>query len=145
MAIKNILRGAEYLSHNIDHAPMRRPLRVPLRALTVFPIALTVALFWVCNKFVKEPCRTSTLSGEQWVMELLKGNRRRFRENVRMEPETFVILRDLLLQTGGIWPSRWVGVDEKLALFLYTVGHGATNREAQKRFQRSGCTISLYV
>jgi hypothetical protein len=38
--------------------------------------------------------------------------------------------------------TKTVSVEEAVAIFLYIVGRGASNRDAQERFQHSGETIS---
>jgi hypothetical protein len=42
----------------------------------------------------------------------------------------------------GLKPSRRTSVIEKVAMFLYTIALGATNRQVQERFQHSGETVS---
>ncbi|CEO96901.1 DDE Tnp4 domain-containing protein [Plasmodiophora brassicae] len=106
-------------------------------------LPLMVAAAWYSVMYLlKTPRRTSSLSGKAWVDELLAGNHRRFREVMRMEPETFHQLKLLLLDKDLLRPSRWVSVEEKLAIFLFIAGHAASNRDAQERFQRSGWTIT---
>jgi hypothetical protein len=104
-------------------------------------VGMLVALWYTVTYLCKVPCRTSVLTGEAWVNELLSGNRRRFRENLRMNPETWHYLQNLLIHRG-LGPSRYVSVNEKMAIFLFIVGHAASNRQAQERFQRSGWTIT---
>ena len=94
-------------------------------------LCLFVAAFYVVAHLIKEPCRTSKLTGEQWVQELLTGNARRFREVFRMTKPTYLFIRDLLLEKGLISASRYISVDEKLAIF-FIIGHNATNRAAQE-------------
>jgi hypothetical protein len=59
-----------------------------------------------------------------------------------MPVTTLLDLRDWILECGLIAPSRHVTIEEQLVMFLWMVGHGTTNREAQEQFQHSGDTIS---
>lgn len=87
--------------------------------------------------------RTSILTGARWTEELLNGSDVRFREVARMEKNVFGELVEVL---GGIGlhSTRGVAVQEQVLIFLYVVGHHASNRDAQERFQHSGDTISLH-
>ncbi|XP_052305353.1 protein ALP1-like [Populus trichocarpa] len=42
----------------------------------------------------------------------------------------------------GLKPSRRMSVIEKVAMFLFTIAVGASNRQVQERFQHSGETVS---
>ena len=94
------------------------------------------------NHVVKEPCHTSALSGESWIEELLLGSPRRFRNQMRMHPETFEQILDTMVTRKILQSSRYVSAKEKIAIFLFIAGHAASNRQAQERFQRSGWTIT---
>ena len=106
---------------------------------------LPAILWWSVMHVVKEPCHTSALGGEKWVNELLHGNPRRCRSQLRMQPDTFLQLLNMLEKKSALKPSRYVSAKEKLATFLYIVGNAASNRQAQERFQRSGWTITQSV
>ena len=51
------------------------------------------------------------------------------------------LLRELQAWTG-LRDSRYVKMEEQVAVFLHFCVTGATNRHLQERFQRSGDTIS---
>jgi len=98
---------------------------------------------WYAESFcIEQLCRTSTLPGLLWVQELVSGNPVRIYENLRMSAPIFKRLRQELLNSGLIAPTRNMSVDEMLAIFLFPVSHSSKNRDAQERFQRSGETIS---
>src|SRR5690349_5838880 len=107
-----------------------------------FPLIFYPGLYWAVQHVIKEPCHTSSLSGKAWVTELLHGNPRRFRNQMRMQRETFSTIIHIMLEKGVLGPSRHVSVEEKFAIFLYVVGQNASNRQTQERFQRSGWTIT---
>ncbi|KAH9099525.1 hypothetical protein Ae201684P_018538 [Aphanomyces euteiches] len=111
----------------------------------MIPSWLPPVMWWTVSHVVKDQCHTSSVRGDAWVGELLKGNTRRFRNQLRMQPETFLTLLSMLAEKESLQPSRYVSTKEKLATFLYVVGHGALNRQAQERFQRSGWTITQSI
>ena len=77
-----------------------------------------VASWYATTYIVKDPCRTSALTGQQWVEELMEGNSRRFRENMRMQKSTFFWIHELLLKRRLLKSSRWVSVEEKICIFF---------------------------
>ena len=114
-------------------------MELPALLIPICPIQ-----WYAVTYLIKEPCRDSPLSGQAWVEQLLQGNPRRFRQNLRMDRNSYIYIRDLLLTKGLLEDSRHISVDEKLFIFLYIIGQRATNRNAQERFQRSGQTINKY-
>ena len=78
------------------------------------------------------------------MRELVLGNPVRIHETLRMSLPVFNQLKQELSQYG-LTPTRNMGTDEQLAIFLFTVSQSAKNRDAQERFQRSGETISRNV
>lgn len=92
---------------------------------------------------VKE-CRTSSLTGKQYIAELLapSTNSRRVLEVLRMSREIFLELCQWLEDRGLLTSTRFVNVDEQVAMFVWTIGHNASNRDVQERFQHSGDTVS---
>ncbi|ETV72631.1 hypothetical protein H257_12381 [Aphanomyces astaci] len=103
------------------------------------------AAWWAANYVIKEACHTSALKGDEWISELLLGNPRRFRNQLRMLPSTFMMLLKMLQTKYSLKSSRFVSAREKLATFLYVVGQANSNRGAQERFQRSGWTITQSI
>ncbi|KAF8995338.1 hypothetical protein BDZ89DRAFT_908856, partial [Hymenopellis radicata] len=65
-----------------------------------------------------EPKRTSILTGERWLRELLAGNDDRFSEQFGMGKETFRILLKELSAIYGFKRSRYVSAEERLAIIL---------------------------
>jgi len=71
-------------------------------------------------------------------------NPRRFLEIFRMKIEVFHFLCSELQSKGGLISSRYIALDEKVGMFLWTIAHEASNRAVQERFQHSGDTVSRY-
>jgi hypothetical protein len=89
----------------------------------------------------KEPYHTSILTGEGWVMELLAGHPERIRCELGMHHDVFVELISELRRMGYT-NSKYVSLEEQLAIFLYACVTGLTIRHLGERFQRSNETIS---
>ncbi len=86
------------------------------------------------------PYHTSILSGEAWVQELLTGHPMRIRNELGVYRQTFFTLVQTL-QDIGIRSSRYVTIEEQVAIFLYTVVTGLSSTHIGERFQRSPATI----
>jgi hypothetical protein len=95
----------------------------------------------ICALYVKQPYHTSLLSGEGWVQELLNGHPRRIQCELGITKEVFEQLIHELRSMGHT-RSKFVSLEEQLAIFLYTSVTGLTIRHVGERFQRSNATIS---
>ncbi|GMP46656.1 hypothetical protein CsSME_00014718 [Camellia sinensis var. sinensis] len=93
--------------------------------------AATVAATYATNYLIKEPCRTSCLTGGMWMVELQEENWTRIFENFRMEKEVFYQLCNLLQTNYGLQTGRQVSVQEQVAIFLFIVGGDIRNRNVQ--------------
>ncbi|KAG5549328.1 hypothetical protein RHGRI_014620 [Rhododendron griersonianum] len=93
---------------------------------------------------VKEPCRTSALTGVEWLAELNVGHPKRMYQSFRMSKTNFFALCELLESRYGLEEGKRISVQEQVAIFLWVVGQRANNRNAQERFQHSGETISRH-
>jgi hypothetical protein len=89
----------------------------------------------------REPYHTSILSGEAWVLELLTGHPERIRCELGVHREVFVELISELRALGHS-SSRFVSLEEQLAIFLYSCVTGLTVRHTGERFQRANETIT---
>lgn len=87
------------------------------------------------------PYHTSALSGEGWVIELLTGHPERIRCELGMHAHVFAQII-LELRALGCSDSKFVSLEEQLAIFLYTAVTGLSIRHVGERFQRSNETIS---
>lgn len=104
-------------------------------------IAISTALY--VNTFLPiQYVHTSSRTGRRYTAEILRAHPRRVMKLIRMPITTFLDLRDWIVERGLLSPSRHISVEEQLVTFLWTIGHGASNRETQEQFQHSGETIS---
>lgn len=92
----------------------------------------------------KQPYHTSALSGMAWVNELLTGHPDRIRCELGVRRHVFYVLLNLL-RDSGCRDSKYVMLEEQLAIFLYACVTGLSVRHLGERFQRSNDTISKYV
>ncbi|KAK2637453.1 hypothetical protein Ddye_032245 [Dipteronia dyeriana] len=99
------------------------------------------AVYYHNNFLVKERCRNSPHTRSMFIMELLKGNDRRYHVQFRMEKHVFIKLCDRL-RSYGLTSTKGVGIEEGVSMFLMTLGHGVGNRIIYEQFQHSGETVS---
>lgn len=92
----------------------------------------------------REPCRTSTLSGHVFVHDILNGPSKINTELFQMERHVFLLLCLLFREKGFLEDSRYLCVEEQMAIFLMTISHNTRNRFLQDIFQHSGETIHRY-
>ena len=82
----------------------------------------------------KEPCRTSSHTDYKFVMEILNGHEDRCHQQFRMEKHIFQKLLVVLEQQYNFTKAKRMPLEEALAMFLITLGHGFSNRMVQERF-----------
>jgi hypothetical protein len=93
--------------------------------------------------YEKTPYHDSALSGIAWVLELLNGHP----ERIHRELGVHKLFRALLitLQEAGYRQSKFVMLEEQLAIFLYICVTGLSLRHVCEHFQRASETASKYV
>jgi hypothetical protein len=113
-----------------------------LVAITLQLSLLLPTLMRLIHRYhMKEPYHTSILSGYAWVQELLHGHPERIRTELGVHKEVFyALIREL--QSMGHGNSKYVTLEEQLAIFLYTSVTGLSIRHVGERFQRANGTIS---
>lgn len=92
--------------------------------------------------FHRQPLHNSILTGYDWVAELIEEKKptRMFR-SYRMTKPVFRPLCAALDNADRQTPWSRVSVEEKSAIFLYSIAKSASNSDLQERFQHSGETI----
>ena len=121
--------------------PQRVQIQLVHLAALLVTIVVPTILQIIRSLYVKEPYHTSILSGEGWVQELLHGHPGRIRCELGVPKEVFQQLI-IELRSMGYTDSRYITLEEQLAIFLYTCVTGLTIRHVGERFQRSNDTIS---
>jgi hypothetical protein len=78
--------------------------------------------------------------GSNWVTKYLSSDAQLFAES-RLRQQVFNALVGLVIE-GGVY-SRQASVEEKLLIFLYICGNGASYRNVKYRYKRSLQTVSV--
>jgi hypothetical protein len=118
--------------------------RTILVAITLQLALLLPTLMQLIFRYhMKEPYHTSILSGYAWVQELLNGHPERIRTELGVHKEVFLALIKEL-RSMGHGDTKYVTLDEQLAIFLYTSVTGLSVRHVGERFQRANGTVSKY-
>ena len=117
------------------------------RILLVWAAAYVVHLIMTAANLAASPIidripyHTSALSGHAWVLELLNGHPDRIKNELGMRKHVFHTLV-AALRASGLQDSRYIMLEEKLAIFLYMSVTGLRIRHVGERFQHSNETIS---
>jgi hypothetical protein len=137
-------RSMDDLSQDEEYiARARIRQRLQQYAALFLSIILTAVSALVVAERTKKPeaYHTSILTGEGWVMELLAGHPERIRCELGVRQHVFAALVSDLRAMGHL-NSKFVSLEEQLAIFLYSCVTGLTIRHVGERFQRSNETIS---
>ncbi|KAK1315565.1 hypothetical protein QJS10_CPA05g01979 [Acorus calamus] len=92
----------------------------------------------------KEPMHTSPHRGFHRVQELLGGHWERSHVMLRMEPPVFAHFCEEFRRKNLLKDTRYVVVEEAMALFLITLGQNERVRPMREWFQRSSETCSRH-
>ncbi|KAL8512771.1 hypothetical protein ACS0TY_019050 [Phlomoides rotata] len=121
------------------------------RTLVVFVFVFGFAILW-WNKYVlgrlRSPRRFSLLDSMpgqiRSLHDLVYANDDDCKDALRMDRAAFGGLCDLLQTIGGLRNSKYVSVQEKVAMFFSILAHHTKNRSIKFQFKRSGHTVSKY-
>ncbi|CAH9106808.1 unnamed protein product [Cuscuta europaea] len=91
------------------------------------------------------PCRTSILTGNAYIDELMTCHPLRCYESFRMNPHVFLRLCERLNNLDVLHDSRYIRVEEQLGIGLLVLCQGAGQCTCAERFQHSMRTIHLCV
>jgi hypothetical protein len=128
------------MDHQVQLAMRQRLQRLTVLLVTSI-LAAAAAVLQSLYPNDPIPYHTSILTGEGWVTELLHGNPRCIRCKLGVHHHVFEALVSELRGMGHT-NSRFVSLEEQLAIFLYSCVTGLTIRHTGERFQRSNETIS---
>jgi hypothetical protein len=106
-------------------------------------VALSSAV-QLCTEQSSLLMHTSSLSGIAWVTELLTGHPERIKCELGVRRHVFDVLVNLLRQ-AGLKDSKYILLEEQLAIFLYASVTSLSTCHIGECFQRSNDTISKYV
>ncbi|XP_062112560.1 uncharacterized protein LOC133823730 [Humulus lupulus] len=108
-----------------------------------------ILLYFACEEYnqlylSKQPCRNSALSGHEYVMEVLHGHWSRCYDLLRMNKDVFKLFCGVLKEIFLLKNSRYLSVEEQVAMFLFVIDHNERHRVVVERFQHSISTTSHY-
>ena len=106
--------------------------------------AALAAIDYSQTYYDKTPYHDSALSGAALVCELLTGHPKRIRKELGVHKHVFQALIVALQDAGHTW-SKFVTLEEQLAMFLYTCVTGLSLIHVCKCFQQAPETASKYV
>ncbi|XP_020249197.1 uncharacterized protein LOC109826581 [Asparagus officinalis] len=110
-------------------------------------IVAAIGAWYYTKHMVKESSRTHEEEDERtylrksWIRNLI-CNANNCVEQLRMNPQAFKRLCDVLCTRGGLVASRNVTIEEIVAMFLHILAHNVKNRTSKTDFYRSNETIS---
>ena len=123
----------------------RREIRNRLTRLAflITHIILSSVIAILSSVYTNQPeqYHTSILIGQGWVLELLTGHSERICCKLGLHRHVFLNLISELCEMGHA-DSRFVSLEEQLAIFLYCCVTGLTICHVGEHFQRSNETIS---
>ena len=104
-------------------------------------LLLLLATFYFCQQ--PQIASNRLYSGQEYTDNLFNcSNNVCIQDQLYIQLNTFYSLRDWLVSNTKLKGSRKVSIEEKLVTFIYIASTEASNRQAQKRFNCSTCTIS---
>lgn len=112
-------------------------------AALMIAILITNLVSILKSHYSKEPWHTSILTGQMWVMELLTGHPEHIHTELGVHHHVFYALIDELHEIGHS-DSKYVTLEEQLAISLYCSVTGLTIRHLGEQFQSSNETISKW-
>ena len=83
----------------------------------------------------KQPCRNSVLTRHDYVLEILNGNNSRCYEQLRMTKHVFLSLHNVLKEKELLKNSRYITVEEQVAMLLYVISHNERHHVVGERYQ----------
>ncbi|XP_042962482.1 uncharacterized protein LOC122296751 [Carya illinoinensis] len=85
------------------------------------------------------------LRGREYIVAILNGHPKNCKNMFRMEVYAFQALCNTLRTDSILESTREVSVEEAVAMFAFTVGHGTVQQVKGDRFQHSSETINRHV
>ena len=132
----------------IDHKHRQRLHMIQKQMMMIVSLVMVVVAVILASDEeelaqLRLPYHTSVLTGEGCVMELLAGHPQCIYTELRVSHEVFVALIDELCCMGHT-DSKFVSLEEQVAIFLYTSVTGLTVQHSGEIFQQSNDTIAKY-
>ena len=130
------------MENNESEEKRRALLTISAYLITV---ASAAAVIYASPHYWKQDYHTSALTGEAWVQELIHGHPDRICTELGVRLHIFLALVFTLRTKCGLTDSKYIQLEEQVAIFLYMSVTGLSIRHVGERFQRSNETISKYI
>lgn len=114
------------------------------KRLLMMLLSLLILLKVKKRKNGRQKVLTSSLSGKEYMKELLIGPSVVMYDKFRMDKSSFMKLCCYFRQKNWLVDSKYIDVEEKMAMFLSIICHNCRNRIVRYRYQHSGQTVSKY-
>lgn len=98
-----------------------------MAAAMVVQLIVGILIAYMTPFLDKEPYHTSILSGHTWVQELVNGHPDRIKNELGMRKDVFRALVQEL-RACGLRDSKYITLDEQVAVFFYTCVTGLSSR-----------------
>jgi hypothetical protein len=116
---------------------------IGVTAVIIQYITLVMQLY-LSPLYWKQDYHTSKLSGNAWTQELIYGHPDRIYTELGMRLHVFLVLL-AELRLNGLEDTKYITLEESLAIFLYMCVTGLSFDHVAERFQHSKSTISEYI
>ena len=127
----------------MDSAQHAQALQNMVRLFSLFIRVIILNLVAIIQaQHLKQPWHTSMFTGQMWVLELLAGHPECIHTEPGVHAHVFYALKNELCELGYS-DSKFVTLEEQLAIFLYCSVTGLTVRHLGEQFQWSNETITL--
>lgn len=117
-------------------ADARHPQALVAIAVTVVCYVTLVLQLYLSPSYWRQEYHTSALSGWGWLQELIKGHPDRIHTELGVRLHVFYALL-IELQILGLEDSKYITLEESLAIFLYTCVTGLTVDHIAERLDLS--------
>lgn len=141
--------GLLHSSNIVDTTTLRLDLPINTYTMDTFEdidildIVPIIVLGAVDTAKATEIPRSTGLPGGDYLRELLNcGNEKRIYEVLRMKRDTFSELYLWLRKKSNLKDSRYILIEEQVAMFLWTINYSASMRVVAERFQHSTEPVS---
>ena len=123
----------------MDPAQARLVQHTALVAITFqLSLLLPTLMHLICCYCMKEPYHTSILSGYAWLQELLQGHPECICTELGVHKDVFhALVREL--QSMGHGDTRYMTLEEQLAIFLYTSATGLSMNDKYSSCVGTAC------
>lgn len=98
----------------------------------------------LASHMIRTPMYDSERTGERHIQELLVGHGLRFYDELGMSKHVFQKLKHELATYSGFRETKYMSMEEQLAIFLRFCRIGLGTRVVREEFQRSADTVSRY-